>query len=154
MDVLLRAVEPEDLEVLYEQQRDPAATRMALVPPRDRDAFTAHWARILGDPTVVVKTIVVDDGAVAGHVVAFERDGKREVGYWLGRPFWGRGIATRALDEFLRVVTERPLHAVVAVENRASIRVLEKCGFTITRSETRFDDRLGEEIDVMLFELR
>jgi RimJ/RimL family protein N-acetyltransferase len=102
----------------------------------------------------VVKAIVVDDGAVAGHVVSFERDGKREVGYWVGRPFWGRGIASRALDEFLRVVTERPLHAVVAVANPASMRVLEKCGFTVTRSETRFDERLGEEVDLVLFELR
>src|SRR3954451_8597580 len=101
MEVLLRDVEPEDLEGLYEQ-RDPVA----------------------------------------------------EVGYWLGRPFWGRGIATQALDEFLRVVTERPLHALVAVNHHASIRVLEKCGFTLTRSETRFDERLGEEVDLLLFELR
>ena len=153
MEVLLRGVEPEDLEVLYEQQRDAAATRMALVPPRERDAFFTHWARILRDETVVVRAVVVD-GAVAGHVGSFERDGKREVGYWLGRPFWGRGIATRALDEFLRLVTERPLHAVVAVDNPASIRVLEKCGFAITQSETRFDERLGEEVDLLLLELR
>jgi RimJ/RimL family protein N-acetyltransferase len=154
VEVLVRDVEPDDLEVLYEQQRDPVATQIALVPARERDAFMEHWERILRDESVVVKAIVVDDGAVAGHVVSFERDGKREVGYWLGRPFWGRGIATRALNEFLRLVTDRPLHAVVAVEHDASIRVLEKCGFTLIRSETRFDQRLGDEIDVLLFELR
>jgi RimJ/RimL family protein N-acetyltransferase len=154
VEVVLRDVEPEDLEVLYEQQRDPVATQMALVPARERDAFMQHWERILRDENVVVKAIVVDGGAVAGHVVSFERDGKREVGYWLGRPFWGRGIATRALAEFLRLVPERPLHAIVAATHDASIRVLAKCGFTLTRSERRFDERLGEEIDVLLFELR
>jgi RimJ/RimL family protein N-acetyltransferase len=150
---LLRDVEPDDLEVFYEQQRDPAATRMAFVPAREREAFIAHWERILRDDTVVVKTIVAD-GAVAGNTVSFERDGKREVGYWLGRPFWGRGLATRALDEYLRVVTHRPLHASAAAANRASIRVLEKCGFTITRCETLFDERWGAKVDVVLLELR
>jgi RimJ/RimL family protein N-acetyltransferase len=100
-------------------------------PPRDRDAFMAHWTTILGDASVVVRTVVLD-GEVAGNVV-FEFEGRREVGYWIGRGFWGKGVATTALRAFLREVTERPLYAGVAAHNLASIRVLEKCGFT--RSE-------------------
>jgi RimJ/RimL family protein N-acetyltransferase len=52
------------------------------------------------------------------------------VGYWIGREFWGRGLATRALSAFLHEVEERPIYAGVAETNVASIRVLEKCGFT------------------------
>jgi RimJ/RimL family protein N-acetyltransferase len=58
-------------------------------------------------------------------------DGQREVGYWVGRDFWGRGLATKALKIFLEIEETRPLYGVVAVHNIASQRVLEKCGFKI-----------------------
>jgi RimJ/RimL family protein N-acetyltransferase len=151
--VVLRAVADDDLPVFYEQQLDPDATRMALFPARDRDAFMAHWRRILADDTLVARAIVVD-GEIAGNVVSFARDGKREVGYWLGKAFWGRGIATKALAERLDEVTERPLYARVARTNLGSIRVLEKCGFAVIGSETSFDAAMGEEIDELLFERR
>jgi hypothetical protein len=73
---------------------------MAAFVSRDREAFTAHWARLLGDETVITKTIVFD-GEVAGNVVSFEHAGRREVGYWIGRRSWGRGVATAALSAFL-----------------------------------------------------
>jgi RimJ/RimL family protein N-acetyltransferase len=60
-----------------------------------------------------------------------EMEGEREVGYWLGREFWGRGIATEALSQFLGVVKTRPLFAHVAKHNHGSRRVLEKCGFKV-----------------------
>ncbi|RPJ44644.1 MAG: N-acetyltransferase, partial [Chloroflexi bacterium] len=61
----------------------------------------------------------------------FVLQGEREVGYWLGREFWGRGIATQALTAFLEQVTERPLFAHVAKHNLSSRRVLEKCAFAV-----------------------
>jgi RimJ/RimL family protein N-acetyltransferase len=73
---------------------------------------------------------------VAGNVVSFEQDGEREVGYWIGREYWGKGVATEALSQFLdHVEVRRPLYAGVAKHNVASIRVLEKCGFTIVGKE-------------------
>ena len=102
---------------------------MAAFQSRDHDAFMTHWKdRILGDPTVASRTVVLD-GRVAGNVVSFERFGLREVGFWIGREFWGKGVATRGLSEFLSQVGTRPLYARVATRNVASIRVLEKCGF-------------------------
>jgi RimJ/RimL family protein N-acetyltransferase len=140
----LRDVTESDLPVFYEQQLDPEATEMAAFPARDREAFDAHWKKILKDETVRTKTIVAD-GAVAGNVVSFPREGRTEIGYWLGREFWGRGLATRALEEFLAAVDERPLYAGVAKHNAGSIRVLEKCGFV----------RRGAEKDgMLLYELR
>lgn len=53
------------------------------------------------------------------------------MGYWVGRAFWNRGVASRALELFLQQHTQRPLHAHVAVQNLASIKVLQKNGFTI-----------------------
>jgi RimJ/RimL family protein N-acetyltransferase len=104
---------------------------MAVFRPRDADAFRAHWKRILADPTCIIRTIECE-GRAAGYVGSWLLAGQREVGYWIGKADWGRGIASRALADFLRVVTERPLHAHVALSNAASIRVLEKNGFVKT----------------------
>ena len=61
--------------------------------------------------------------------------GEREVGYWIGKKYWGRGVATRALAAFLRLEARRPLYANVARHNVASIRVLENCGIRVSGKE-------------------
>jgi RimJ/RimL family protein N-acetyltransferase len=128
--VYLRDVTEDDLPVFFDQQLDGEALRMAAFPARGRDAFMAHWRGIMRDAAVTAKTVVVDEN-VAGNVVSFEQSGERLVGYWLGRDFWGRGVATRALADFVEHVDVRPLYARVAEHNVASIRVLEKCGFVL-----------------------
>ena len=128
--VTLRAVEPADLPILFEHQRDPAGIAMAGVGGRDRAVFDEHWAKILADDDSLIRTVVAG-GEVAGHVLSFERDGRREVGYWIGRDHWGRGVATAALVAFLGEERTRPLHAGVLPANGGSLRVLEKCGFSV-----------------------
>ena len=125
---------------------------MALFPARDREAFDAHWKRILRDDSLVKRTIV-DEGRVAGNVLSWEQDGRRLLGYWVGKEFWGRGLATRALAEFVQEVSTRPLYAWVATTNLGSIRVLEKCGFVAKESHSEFDERFGREVEELLFEL-
>ena len=134
-DVRLRDVVEADLPIFFEHQRDPDATRMAAFPARDWEAFLAHWTtKILGDAAVAKKTILFG-GQVAGNVVSFEQAGTPLVGYWIGKEFWGKGIATRALSRFLETVRTRPLFAHVAKRNVGSIRVLEKCGFRISAEQ-------------------
>ena len=135
-DVALRDVTAADLPILFEHQLDPDANVMAAFAARDRDAFMTHWTnKVLGDDTVVKQTIVVD-GQAAGNIVSFMESGNREVGYWIGKGYWGRGVATRALSQFLELVDARPLYAHVAKHNVGSIRVLEKCGFTISGEDS------------------
>jgi RimJ/RimL family protein N-acetyltransferase len=150
---LLRDVVEADIPILFEHQRDPEAARMAAFPARDREAFTAHWQKILANDEGTKKTILFD-GQVAGNIVIFDRGGKRLVGYWIGREFWGQGLATRALAELLAEETTRPLHAYVATSNVGSMRVLEKCGFTLVSRDTEFDETLGEEIEEALYILK
>lgn len=140
-DVTLRPVVAEDLPILYAHQADDEAARMASFPSRDRDAFLAHWERIAQDRTGLARAVLAD-GQLAGNVVSWNADGVRLVGYWIGREHWGRGIATAALAAFLDVDRARPLHALVAVDNVGSIRVLEKCGFV------RSDEPLSSDDDV------
>jgi len=128
--VSLRDVRESDLPAFYAHQLDPEATRMAAFPSRDWDAFTAHWAKITTSTTGIIQTVIFD-GSVAGNVGCWEHSGEKLVGYWIGREYWGKGIATAALSELLKRVPDRPLVARVAKHNVASIRVLEKCGFSI-----------------------
>jgi RimJ/RimL family protein N-acetyltransferase len=140
--ILLRKVVDADLPILFEHQRDPAGVAMAKVPSRDRDAFMAHWQKIRADPTAVLRTVELD-GEVAGNVVSWPSEEGRLVGYWIGREYWGRGIATAALRGLLDVIRERPLLALVAAQNAGSIRVLEKCGFV----------RMGKDEEGFVFRL-
>jgi RimJ/RimL family protein N-acetyltransferase len=142
-EVLLRDVQESDLTVFFEQQLDPEASRMAAFPSRGRDAFMAHWAKIMADETTTLQTVVFH-GGVAGNMVSWEQSGERSVGYWFGKEYWGQGIASAALAQFLQHVTTRPLHAHVAKHYLASIRVLQKCGFTVS-GEARFSDADGEQ---------
>ena len=148
-DVRLRDVEPADLPVFYEHQLDAYATAMAAFPSRDRAAFDAHWAtNVLGNAAAVTQTILVD-GQVAGYIGSWPQDAVRLVGYWIGKEHWGKGVATRALAAFLQLVTERPLHAHVATHNVGSIRVLEKCGFSLEREE-KVEEASQEVVEMVL----
>ena len=151
MTAVLREVLDEDIAVFFEHQKDPEAIEMAAFPARDWDAFAAHWAKIRADDSCVLKTIV-SDGEVAGNIGSWPRDGKRYVGYWLGREFWGKGLATRALEEFI-VELERPLYADVSTANIGSIRVLEKCGFTVIERTVEHHEALGGEIELLVMKL-
>ncbi len=151
-NVVLRDVTAGDLPIFFEHQLDPEANQMAALTPRDRQAFMAHWTKLVADETVAKQTILVD-GQVAGNVVSFDRLGEREVGYWIGRQYWGKGVATKALAAFLDQVRARPLYARVAKHNIASVRVLEKCGFTIAGEDKGDANGRGPEVDEWILTL-
>jgi RimJ/RimL family protein N-acetyltransferase len=144
-EVRLRDVVEADLETFFEHQREPEAVRMAAFAARDRAAFSAHWARILADDSAIRQAVLVD-GRVAGNVLCWESGGERLVGYWIGREFWGAGVATAALRAFVGLVRERPLRAHVATSNVGSVRVLEKCGFVAV-------DRVTTDVEEIVYEL-
>ena len=146
----LRPVTESDLPILFEHQREPEANEMAAFPARDRDAFMAHWTKILGDETAVAMTVVVDS-CVAGNVGCWTQDDQRLVGYWIGKEHWGKGVATRMLSMFLRLVADRPLHAHVAKHNVASIRVLEKCGFALCAKATGAPGEPADGIEELVY---
>jgi RimJ/RimL family protein N-acetyltransferase len=148
--VLLRDVVEDDLPTLFLQQLDREATEMAAFPSRDQDAFNAHWAKVLANPAGAKKAILLG-GSVAGYLVSWDAPGERLIGYWLGREYWGKGVATRALQMFLAEVAQRPLRARVAKRNVASIRVLEKCGFRAIGEEEILVN--GERVEELVFAL-
>ena len=155
MGLTLREVRDEDLPLLFEHWADPVAVHMAAFTApdhMDRDAFERRWSRLRADETVINRVIVVD-GEVAGTIGSWGDPDEREVTYWIGRSYWGRGIATCALDAFLTVDPSRPLHARVASDNVASCRVLEKCGFRVVATERGFAEARSSEIEEFVLRL-
>jgi ribosomal-protein-alanine N-acetyltransferase len=110
-----------------------------------RDAFpypytiknAREWLRYaMGQKPECNFAIASPDEVVGGIGVGLFKGERRisgEVGYWLGEPFWGRGITTRAVTAFTEYVFETfglaRAYAEVYASNPASMRVLEKAGY-------------------------
>ncbi|MCP4140418.1 MAG: GNAT family N-acetyltransferase [Chloroflexi bacterium] len=154
-NLFLRNVIKDDLEIFFQNQLDQEANQMAAFTAKDpsnRKTFNAHWQKILNNKAVIIKTIIFKED-VAGSVLSYENQGKPEISYWLGKEYWGQGIATWALKEFLEKHNKaRPIFARVAKDNFSSSRVLEKCGFLVVRESKGFANARSQEIVECLYE--
>ncbi len=152
----LRPVIEDDLPIFFQYQLDPKANYLAAFTAKDPtnyEGFISHWKKILADTTVIIRTIIADQ-QVVGYVLSYETAGKPEVSYWLGKAYWGKGIATQALSSFLTDVnTVRPMYARVAKDNFGSLRVLQKCGFVIIDETQGYANARNEEIEELVLEL-
>jgi RimJ/RimL family protein N-acetyltransferase len=153
--VSIRPVTDADFDALFELESDAEGSDMIAFLPRepgDLDAFTTHWTRIRTDAAMITRVIEVD-GAFAGYAVSFVIDGERQVGYWIVRELWGRGIASAALAALIAEIPERPLWGSTASDNLGSQRVLLRAGFVFDRMERSHAPRRGTEIDEHVFRL-
>ena len=139
--LILRRWEKNDAESLYEYAKDPDVGPIAGWPAhrsieesRDviKNVFNGKEAY-----AICLKTDNKAIGAIElklnGHTDMTERDDECELGYWLGKPFWGQGIVPEAVKEMLRHAFEEIGMTTVWVGyyegNAKSKRVQEKCGF-------------------------
>jgi RimJ/RimL family protein N-acetyltransferase len=135
--VALREIRESDVAILFAQQDDPEANEMAAFPARGETAYREHMARVLATPSSLIWAVVVGDDVV-GQVCSWDADGIREVGYWIGREYWGNGYATAAVRQLVEKDPARPMWAEIAEHNIGSQRVVERCGFVFVR-EVRED---------------
>jgi RimJ/RimL family protein N-acetyltransferase len=155
----LRPYRPGDEPSLvqYANNRNVSRNMRDRFPYPYTEADAHEWtARVSGQMPVTNFAIVVDGIAVGGIGLELGTDVARrsaEIGYWLGEPFWGRGLATEAL----RAVTEYAfrtfdicrIEAGVFGWNPASARVLEKVGYTLegrSRLAIVKDGRMGDRL--------
>lgn len=153
--VQLRPLIAADFDLIFEHLNDPVAVRMAgftLPDPSNRAEFDAVWRKVLAHPSAWVRAVVAD-GRFAGHIACYQFRPEREVGYWIGRRWWGRGVATAALRLLLAQVPHRPLAARVPHDNPGSVGVLHKCGFAPRWEERAFACGRGEEVGVQVLVL-
>ncbi len=129
--VTLRRLVESDLPIFFEHQNDKGAEAMVGLPSRSRDDFFDHWQKVMANETILLSTILFED-QIAGYLCSFIKEAdEREVGYQLGREFWGRGVATRALQLFLPLIPYRPLYGVTPTHNIGSQKVLTRSGFVL-----------------------
>jgi RimJ/RimL family protein N-acetyltransferase len=154
-DVRLRPVADDDLEDLFVLESDVAGSDMIAFLPRvpgDRAAFDAHWTRIRADRDVFT-WVIEADGRFAGYALSFLMNGERQIGYWIVRELWGRGIATAAARAVIAALPERPLWASTVSDNLGSQRVLQNAGFVFDRIERSHAPRRDAEVDEHVFKL-
>lgn len=152
-DIELRKTSASDLDAIFEHQQDRDANWMAAFTAADitsRPDFDSQWKMRLERSEIINRTIFVE-GAIAGHVAKYEREGQPEVTYWIARSFWNRGIATRALRLFLDEIKVAPIHARTAFDNFPSIGVLKKCGFELLGRGQCFANARAREIEEVIW---
>ena len=103
--------------------------------------------------------IDLGEGAVGGFGLQFRTDpifrGTAELGYWLGRAWWGRGIMTEVVRAFVPWAFERfdliRVEAGVLAWNPASARVLERAGFAFESRQAKYVIKDGQVLDRLLY---
>ncbi len=155
LNIKLRSTEIVDLDTLFQFQLDKEGGYLAAFMPKDptdKTAYIAKYKKLLDDPNVNNQTILLDS-VIVGSIAKFIMEGETEITYWIDRKYWGQGIATKALSEFLVLETTRPIFGRVAFDNIGSQKVLEKCGFNKIGTDKGFANARQMEIEEFIYKL-
>ena len=155
LDLKLRPTEIKDLDTLFQFQLDKEGGYLAAFMPKDptdKTAYINKYSKLLDDPTVNNQTIILDN-TIVGSIAKFVIQGDTEITYWLDRKLWGKGIATKALTDYLTIETIRPIFGRVAFDNFGSQKVLEKCGFNKVGSDKGYANARQMEIEEYTYKL-
>lgn len=154
-DITLTATYKEDLNLFFQFQLDKDANYLAAFTskdPTDKAAYIEKYTKHLADPTINMQTIKVNN-VIAGSIAKFIMENEAGITYWIDKKFWGQGIATTALHDFLKIEQTRPIYGRVAFDNYGSQRVLEKCGFTKIGTDKGFANARQAEIEEFIYKL-
>jgi RimJ/RimL family protein N-acetyltransferase len=161
--LLLRPGFPEDAPALAAAIADQAVVRNLAVVPwpytlRDAEAFLASPRDPALPSFLIFERTTAAPQLVGSCGLARRPSGAVEMGYWIARPFWGRGYATeacRALIDIARTLGLRQLEGSHFLDNPASARVLEKLGFEpVGIVASRMSCARGAEVPARLMRLR
>jgi ribosomal-protein-alanine N-acetyltransferase len=153
--LILRKTVASDLDILFTFQLDKEANYLAAFTskdPADKAAYLQKYTKFLTDRTINMMTILFDN-MIVGSMAKFEMEGEADVTYWIDKKFWGKGIATKALQDFLAVEPTRPIFGRAAFDNYASQRVLEKCGFVRIAKDKGFASARQAEVEEYIYKL-
>lgn len=153
--IILTKTSEEDLHALFQFQLDKEAIHLAAFTakdPGDKAAYLDKYTKHLADPTIHMRTIKTGN-EIVGSIARFFIENDAEITYWIDRKFWGQGMATTALQNFLQIEKTRPLYARVAFDNYGSQKVLEKNGFVNIGKEKGFANARQEEIEEYIYKL-
>lgn len=153
--VTLSKTVEKDLNYLFQFHLDKDANYLAAFTPEDRNnkiTYIEKYSKFLFDPTINMRTIKVGD-KIAGSILKFVMEGEAEITYWIDKNFWGRGIATTALKNFLSIEKTRPIFGRVAFDNLGYQKVLENCGFLKIGWNIDFANARQKKIEEFIYKL-
>jgi RimJ/RimL family protein N-acetyltransferase len=154
--IILTKTEKDDLNAFFEFQLDKEANYLAAFTfkdPNDKNAYLEKYTRHLADPDIHMRTIK-SDGIIVGSIAKFILEGEAGITYWIDHKYWGKGIASAALSEFLKIEPSRPIYGRVAFDNYGSQKVLEKCRFEKIGEEKGFANARQAEIQEYIYKLK
>jgi len=148
MKVTLRKLRMSDLNRIMEMFPDPEVTSaigltLSENPPKITREFEKKWLKkaikeYMKKKPSSYNLAIISDGIHVGNVGAYKIDYENDlvaVGYWIGKAYWGRGIATMALKLFINELNKKfkikRIEGFAFTFNPASMRVMEKCGFKL-----------------------
>jgi ribosomal-protein-alanine N-acetyltransferase len=133
----------DDLESVFYNANNPDIYKfMSDEFPDSIEKWKSFIDYTLNDKTVLYLAIKINENAVGGIGITPQKGIKRknaELGYWLGKNYWGQGIMSKAVKEIVKLAFEKfeinRIYATPFETNTASHKVLERSGFIL---ETRF----------------
>ena len=159
----LRPWQPGDVAALVKYGNNRAIWRN--LGDRFPHPYTAkdaeEWVKSSTDSAPATFLAIASSDEAIGSIGLMPQDDvhfrSAELGYWLGEPFWGQGIATRAVRAFSEYAFANfdliRLFAIVFEWNPASARVLEKSGFTLEARMRKSATKDGHTVDELLYAL-
>lgn len=154
-NITLTKTEKDDLEVFFQFQLDKEANYLAAFTskdPNDKTAYIEKYSKFLNDPTINMRTIKINN-EIVGSISKFVLEKKAEITYWIDRKFWGQGIATLALNDFLKIEQVRPIYGRVAFDNYGSQKVLVKNCFLKIGSDKGFANARQTDIEEYIYKI-
>lgn len=154
-NIKLRPTIIADLEILFQFQLNEEGRQLAAFMSKDatdKEAYIAKYSKFLDNPTINNQTILLND-VIVGSIANFVMGEDTELTYWIDWKFWGKGIASKALQEFLLIETTRPIFGRVAFDNFGSQRVLEKNGFLKVGTDKGFAIARQMEVEEFVYRL-
>lgn len=163
--IKLRRPQLSDADNIYKNLQDKETVRWTFIPQPYKKQDAIKWIRkthyrIINKKEYHFAIVLKTENRVIGAIALMAIDWKNknaELGYWLGKRYWGKGFTTEAVKLILRFAFEklklRRIHAFSFEENIASRRVLEKCGFKLEgiMREGRYKD--GRWHNMLIFGL-
>src|SRR5689334_19332389 len=161
--LLLRPGFPEDAPALAAAIADKAIVRNLAVVPwpyglRDAEAFLASPRDPVLPSLLIFERTEGPPRLIGSCGLGRRPSGAVEMGYWIARPYWGRGFATEACGALVRIAGMLGLASLEGshfIDNPASARVLEKLGFEpLGIIAPRMSCARGEDVPARLMRLR
>jgi RimJ/RimL family protein N-acetyltransferase len=158
--LVLRPVTMGDIDTLFPLFNDWDVIRWLTVPPWPyaRTDMEQFFAGIIerGDVRHERFRVIVLEGAAIG-AISIDGQTRRALGYWLGKPYWGRGYMTEAVfglvREYFASSARRPLTSGAYDGNTASLKVQENVGFVVSRRRPQFCRPQNRDIPLIETEL-